>query len=195
MTTIQDPIEKFMCWWREARQDSPLKQKNAVCVSTIDEDGFPQGRFVDLKHVSEDGFVFCTELSSPKGQHIKNNDKTAMTIWWDHVGYQVRIVGVAEPIATELADHYWQTRSLIAQLVTTSFSQSECYDRPEELEPRLDEASLNLKDQTIARPETWGGFCVNPKSIEFLHFAETRLHIREKYIHCDGHWLHGYIQP
>lgn len=55
---MDNPITKFENWWQEALINSPLQQQSAVCVSTIDEDGFPSGRFVDLKSASEKGFVF-----------------------------------------------------------------------------------------------------------------------------------------
>ena len=84
---MDNPVSKFRNWWQKALYDSPLKQKSAVCVSTVNEDGFPVGRFVDLKSVGEDGFVFCTYLHSAKGKHIAHTPKVSMTVWWDHVGY------------------------------------------------------------------------------------------------------------
>ncbi len=104
-----------------------MQQKNAVCVSTIDEMGFPSGRFVDLKSVNDSGFVFCTYIDSVKGKEILRNPKVAMTVWWDHVGYQVRVVGVAEPIDETEADSYWTSRSRSAQLTTTAFEQVSCW--------------------------------------------------------------------
>ena len=57
---MNNPIEKFNDLWQQALLDSPLQQKSAVCVSTINAEGFPESRFVDLKKVDEQGFVFCT---------------------------------------------------------------------------------------------------------------------------------------
>nr|WP_314861698.1 pyridoxamine 5'-phosphate oxidase family protein [uncultured Undibacterium sp.] len=78
---MENPFEKFNTWWKSALTDSPLKQKNAVCISTIDSNGYPSGRFVDLKAVNELGFTFCTYLSSAKGEHINENAKIALTLW------------------------------------------------------------------------------------------------------------------
>lgn len=61
---MENPIEKFHQWWKLALANSPLQQKSAVCISTIDEDGFPNGRFVDLKSVDVDG------LPLPKAGYI-----------------------------------------------------------------------------------------------------------------------------
>lgn len=192
---MESPIIKFESWWKDALLNSPLQQKNAVCVSTIDERGFPAGRFVDLKSVSEEGFIFCTYFDSAKGNHIAHNSKVAITIWWDHVGYQIRIVGVAEVISDVEADDFWQTRSRSAQLTTTAFEQSKALESEDVLVARLQEASARLAGRPIPRPNNWGGYCIKPASIEFLAFRESRLHLRELF-ECNGNgWVKLLLQP
>jgi pyridoxamine 5'-phosphate oxidase len=44
----ENPFEKFNELWSNALSNSPLQQKSAVCISTIDSNGYPSGRFVDL---------------------------------------------------------------------------------------------------------------------------------------------------
>jgi pyridoxamine 5'-phosphate oxidase len=192
---MDNPISKFEHWWRQALTDSPLQQKSAVCISTIDANGFPTGRFVDLKSVSDKGFVFCTFLDSDKGKQIALNAKTAMTIWWDHVGYQIRIVGTAEAITDVEADGFWQTRSRSAQLTTTAFNQSEPLLAEDHLAIRLQDASVKLAGQPIPKPTNWGGYCIHPISIEFLTFRESRLHLRELYEHKGNGWVKQLLQP
>jgi len=192
---MDSPISKFDGWWQKALADSPLQEKSAVCVSTINEHGFPTGRFVDLKSVSERGFVFCTNLDSAKSKHIVRNPKAAMTIWWDHVGYQVRVVGTAEAISTVEADGFWQARSRRAQLTTTAFDQSEPLDSEGGLAMRLEEVAAEFDGQSISRPDTWSGYCIDPFSIEFLTFRESRLHLRELYERSRNGWIKQLLQP
>lgn len=192
---MDNPISKFESWWQEALADSPLQQKSAVCVSTIDEHGFPTGRFVDLKSVSEDGFVFCTYLDSDKGKHIARNAKASMTIWWDHLGYQIRVVGTAQAITANEADSFWQTRSRSAQLTTTAFEQSEALDSEDELAKRLQETAVKLAGQAVPKPDNWGGYCIKPVSIEFLTFQESRLHLRELFECRSNGWVKQLLQP
>ncbi|MCF6443015.1 pyridoxal 5'-phosphate synthase [Pseudoalteromonas luteoviolacea] len=192
---MDSPINKFKVWWQESKVDSPLKQKSAVCVSTIDEHGFPSGRFVDLKAVSEEGFVFCSYFDSAKGKHISHNPKSAMTFWWDHVGYQVRVIGHSQEISELEADSYWVTRTRSAQLTTTAFDQSAPLESEAFLDTRLNEALLQFGDQSVPRPKNWGGYIVKPVSIEFLTFRESRLHLRELYENSDGCWNKQLLQP
>ncbi|RPJ67660.1 hypothetical protein DRW07_06545 [Alteromonas sediminis] len=45
-------VSKLNAIWQAALKRSPLKQKSAVFVSTVDTDGYPQSRFVDLKRAN-----------------------------------------------------------------------------------------------------------------------------------------------
>lgn len=191
----QNPINKFSLWWQDALKGSPLKQKSAVCINTIDAEGFPNGRFVDLKQVDERGFVFCTYLNSQKGIEITANNKVSLTAWWDHIGYQVRVIGHAEPIENELADKFWCARTQNAQLTTQCFQQSQPMDKPEELQERFEDFIQEVDDKTISRPDIWGGFRINPVSIEFLTFRESRLHLREKFCKVASQWQKSFLQP
>lgn len=192
---MENPFEKFKTWWKNALTNSPLNQKSAVCISTIDSNGFPSGRFVDLKAVSELGFVFCTYLSSAKGEHLKENSKIALTLWWDHVGYQVRVIGLAEPIDKNEAVAYWKTRNKEAQLTTTAFEQSKKLENEEELRSRIEQISEMYLDSEVPKPNDWGGYIIRPQSIEFLTFRESRLHLRELYTLKEGKWTKSLLQP
>lgn len=186
--------EKFDIWWSQARNRSPLNQKSPICISTIDETGFPQGRFVDLKSVTEDGFIFCSDYNSAKGKHISLNSKVALTAWWDHVGYQVRVVGIANKISQELAQKFWETRSIDAQISTCAFEQSNELRPDIELESIFGEFKRKCH-KPLRKPSSWGGYIVAPISVEFLQFKENRLHLRDFYQLVDKSWLNSRLQP
>ena len=192
---MDNPICKFETWWKEALANSVLQQKSAVCLSTIDENGFPASRFVDLKSVSDAGFVFCTYFDSAKGKQIARNPKAAMTIWWDHVGYQIRVVGSAQVITDAEADCFWHSRSRSAQVITTAFEQSDVLDSESDLNKRLEASSTKYVGRPVPRPSNWGGYCIKPISIEFLRFYESRLHLRELFELKSNGWLKQLLQP
>ncbi len=191
----EDPIGKFKNWWEIAINDSPLKQLSAACVSTIDDDGYPAARFVDLKSVSNDGFVFCTNYDSNKGRDLARRPKTAMTIWWDHVGFQVRVTGVASSISNQLAAKFWESRSREAKLTTLCFRQSRSLEFESELELKLEKANEKHENTAIQKPENWGGYTISPQRIEFLTFNKNRLHLRELFEKSDGVWVKRLLQP
>lgn len=193
---MQDPILKFKGWWHEALTGSPLHQKSAVCVSTITKEGFPSGRFVDLKAADDSGFTFCTTLDSNKGKEIAVNPKVALTVWWDHMGYQVRITGNAVLISEIDALKYWSDRSRDAQLATAACNQSRPLESDEALAGELKKLESRYRDRPVPKPGNWGGYKVKPVSIEFLDFKENRLHKRELFEYTgEGLWNLARLQP
>lgn len=186
-------VKRLTHIWLSAKTDSPLEHKNAVCVSTIDLNGFPQSRFVDLKDINNIGFIFCTSYLSEKGRHLSLNPNVSLTAWWDHIGYQIRVVGKAEKISTELADKYWQKRNYEAQIATTCFEQSKLWDKPISVDEHFNHA-VGSSSGPIARPDTWGGFVVVPDVIEILTFKTNRVHLTEQYS-ADSLWAAQQLQP
>ena len=192
---MENPISKFNKWWEAAINDTPLRQKSAVCVATINNEGYPTGRFVDLKGVTEKGFTFCTYLDSNKGMEISANSKVAMTVWWDHVGLQVRIVGSAVALAEQEAMKFWGARSRDAQLTTLCSRQSQNLESETVLSEQLAKVDTLFYDKDVPKPDNWGGFTVEPVSIEFLTFNDNRLHFREFFRVRKGHWSKVLLQP
>lgn len=192
---MSNPIIKFKSCWDRAKSNSKLKYPSAVCVSTIDEHGFPSGRFVDLKSVNDSGFIFCTNLDSQKGNDIQRNPKVGLTFWWEVIGYQIRVNGLASQIPSTIAEKYWKTRSRDAQITTLSCKQSQLLLSELDLYKQFEEVKHNIGDMQIPKPENWGGFIVKPMSIEFLTFKESRLHIRELFISTGDKWEISLLQP
>jgi pyridoxamine 5'-phosphate oxidase len=192
---MENPISKFSEWWAVAKKNSPLKQKSAVCVSTIREDGFPSGRFVDLKAVDETGFKFCTHFDSHKGLEIASSPKVAISVWWDHVGFQVRVIGFAEKIPIEESTRYWMERSRSARIVSLASVQSGVLNDEHDLVERIESLTKEYEDMDIPKPDNWGGYVVKPVSIEFLTFRDSRLHVRELFSLVDERWSVKLLQP
>lgn len=193
---MQDPIEKFNQCWAQARENSPLNQKSAICVTTIDAQGYPSSRFVDLKFASAEGFIFCTHLSSAKAQDIQANPKGSMCIWWDHRGLQVRLKGTLAPISATQAHIYWAERGKEAQLTSLSFMQSHPLADETHLAQTLQNSQAQYQNSAVPRPLNWGGFQLLPHEMEFLTFQESRLHLREQYLRTHhSNWTYGLLQP
>lgn len=190
-----DPIAQFCDLWKVATQNSPLKQKNAVCISTLNSNGYPEGRFVDLKEVSHSGFLFCSYLNSNKGEQISANPKVAMTVWWDHIGCQIRILGNAKEAPRQTAERHWKNRSKDAQTTTSCFEQSRPIDSEGKMIIQFENTQKEFKDKNVPKPENWGGYIISPISIEILTFKESRLHLREFYKLENDIWYLTLLQP
>jgi pyridoxamine 5'-phosphate oxidase len=69
---MKDPIALFQAWLQEAIE-AKLKEPTAMTVATVDVDGHPDARMLLLKGCDERGFVFFTNLESPKARALLND--------------------------------------------------------------------------------------------------------------------------
>src|SRR5688572_13582363 len=90
--TPENPLELFNEWF-ELVIDKNLQEPNAMCLSTVSEDGRPSSRIVLLRNCDENGFVFFTNRDSHKGAHLLKNPKAALNFFWPDLHKQVRIEG------------------------------------------------------------------------------------------------------
>ncbi|MBC3765562.1 pyridoxine/pyridoxamine 5'-phosphate oxidase [Neptunicella marina] len=194
-TVTENPLEKFNHYWDKAKQHSPLSQKSAVNISTVDPQGFPQSRFVDLKEVHKQGLVFCTRFDSSKGKDIELNNKVALTAWWDHIGIQIRVSGVAHKTSVQASDQYWNSRSQSARVISILSKQSHVLDDPHALYEQVDNELASNPGRELARPDNWGGYLIEPVKVEFLTFKKSRLHVRELFTKTQQTWSYCLLHP
>jgi len=171
-----DPLVQFRRWMEEAIQAEAL-EVNAMCLSTISEDGFPNARIVLLKELDE-GFVFFTNYASSKGKELSASPKASLTFFWPEIERQVRVVGTVEKISEKESDTYFFSRPISSQIGAWASPQSqEIIDRSviEESQKRLTE---EFKKTPIKRPVHWGGYRLLPHRIEFWQGRSSRLHDR-----------------
>jgi pyridoxamine 5'-phosphate oxidase len=192
---LTDPLVLFRDWFADARATSPLQHPGAVCVSTVDSHGAPDARFVDLKQVTDEGFVFCTRLDSAKGLALTRDPRVALTFWWAHIERQVRVAGTARRISDGEADSFFQQRSRDAQLISSVSQQSAPLSELVVIEQRVSQLEHELAGASVQRPREWGGYVVIPSRIEFLTFQATRMHERRLFSRTSAGWEQGLLQP
>ena len=191
---LENPIELFRAWFDEARQCG-LREPTAMCLSTSTPEGAPSSRMVLLKAVDDRGFVFYTNLGSRKGQQIAANPNVALNFYWMPLGKQVRIEGIAEPVASEEADTYFASRDRQSQIGAYASKQSHPIEGYFELERRAAEFALKFGVGKVPRPEFWSGYRVLPSAIEFWMEKPFRLHERLVYTRTESCWTTQWLFP
>ena len=112
---MKNPIALFQTWLQEA-VDSGLKEPTAMTVATVDANGQPDARMLLLKGCDERGFLFFTNMESPKARALLNDPRTALCFYWAQIDRQVRIRGRATVVSSEEADAYFATRPRLSQI-------------------------------------------------------------------------------
>jgi len=189
----ENPIKLFSDWFNNADSKSNEIEPNAMSLSTIDLNGVPITRVVLLKKFSNDGFVFCTNYSSRKGKSITKNPNVCISFFWSSLEQQVIINGKASKVSEVDSDNYFNSRPIGSRLGSIISNQSEVIPSREYLENKF--KKNNLENNSVKRPRNWGGYIVDPTSIEFWQGRENRLHDRILYKKENNIWNYVRLSP
>ena len=182
-----DPEEKL-------EQNDP----NAICVSSVDTEGMPNGRYVLLKDVSANGFLFYTNLKSQKGKELFGSKKGALTWWSRAQNKSVRVQGSVKQVSDEVANNYWSTRKEDAKISAILSKQSEEVTSRDQLEAEFTKLKAEYAGKEIPRPDHWSGVIISPQKIEFWEATDeytSRLHNRFVFELQNDQWVTKRLYP
>ncbi|GAB4033387.1 pyridoxamine 5'-phosphate oxidase [Spirosoma gilvum] len=191
---LPDPVAQFRVWFDAALQ-AKVPEPNAMHISTVTNEGRPDGRIVLLKDVSDAGFTFYTNYESRKGRELTGHPFACLTFFYPELERQIRIEGWVEKVSSEESDAYFSIRPRGSQIGAWVSHQSEVIDSRAVLESRQRELEAQFAGQTVPRPPYWGGFRVVPDAIEFWQGRPSRLHDRIRYRKADGAWVIERLSP
>ena len=188
-----DPMVLFEQWQRDASV-AGLADPTGVVVATVQPDGSIRQRFVLLKGVSEDGFVFFTNYNSDKAEALAQNDRSSMLFPWNELDRQVSVSGKVEKITESESDAYFAARPRASQIAAWTSQQSQPIASRGALEAQYQATLARFDGGDVPRPGHWGGFKLVPERIEFWQGGEDRLHDRFVYHYANG-WSRLRLQP
>lgn len=189
-----EPLDFFKTWLSEAVSQG-VPEANAVCLCTLGENEYPDGRMVLIKEVSPQGLIFYTNYESRKGRQLAQVPKASMIFWWEPLKRQVRLTGTVKQISSEHSDAYFASRPRESQLGAWASDQSRRLSERDDLSESLREAGERFP-KTVPRPPHWGGLVLIPHRVEFWQGRTSRLHDRFCYQrHRGGEWEVERLMP
>lgn len=189
-----DPIEQFKIWLDESLK-AMLPEPNAMTLSTVDSDQKPHSRIVLLKGIEKNGFIFYTNYKSDKGRDIESNPNVSLCFLWKELERQVRIEGVAKKISSEASEEYFVSRPVKSQIGAVASEQSSVIENRAILEEKFEALTKLYSTGHVPMPDHWGGYVVEPTSIEFWQGRRSRLHDRIKYEKEKKNWIIKRLAP
>jgi len=191
----RDPFRQFEQWFQEA-EAAKLPEPNAMICSLANRSGVPSCRTVLLKGLDGRGFVFYSNYESRKGRELAENPRASLLFPWIAQERQVIVEGSVARLSREESDAYFHSRPHASQLAAWASPQSSVIVGRNVLDEAFKTLDKKYAGQEIPMPPYWGGYRVQPDTVEFWQGRHGRLHDRLRYRReQNGDWAVDRLAP
>jgi len=180
-----NPIAFFHKWFDEGIL-AKISEVNAMTLATVDQHGKPHARIVLLKGVEQGAFVFFTNYLSAKGHQIGAQSHVSLLFFWKELERQVRIEGIAEMLDEAESTAYFNSRPFMSRVGAWASPQSTPIEGRAQLERLFEECRQRFAGGEVPCPPHWGGYRLEPETIEFWQGRRSRLHDRFRFTRSGG---------
>jgi pyridoxamine 5'-phosphate oxidase len=185
--------EQLARWLADAGA-AELTEPNAVVLATADSQGRPSGRTVLLKQYDERGLTIFTNYTSRKARELDANPYASLVLPWVELQRQVVACGRVVRVTPEESAVYFRSRPRGAQLSAWASHQSSVIASRAELERRRAELEQQFGAE-IPVPDFWGGYRIEPETVEFWQGRPDRLHDRLQFRRDGERWVVERLSP
>jgi len=170
------------------------KAIEAISISSFNKEiSEVDSRYVNLKFISNDKFIFFSNYESTKAASFNSHNQIAALIYWSSINVQIRIKAKIKRTTDEFNQKYFSTRSEEKNALAISSNQSKPINSYNQVKENYNKSLKN--DDLKKCPEFWGGYSFTPYYFEFWEGHESRINKREVFDKIDGVWKHSFLQP
>ena len=174
--------------------DAGQKGIEAISISSYNKEvNEVDSRYVNLKFISNDEFIFFSNYDSPKASSFISHDQIAVLVYWPSINVQIRMKAKIKRTTDEYNQNYFFNRSEEKNALAISSNQSKPIDSYSQVKENYNKSLKN--DDLKKCPEFWGGYSFTPYYFEFWEGHDSRLNKREAYEKSDDSWKHLILQP
>lgn len=170
------------------------KSIEAISISSFNKEMYEvDSRYVNLKIVTDDEFIFFSNYGSSKASSFKSHNQIAALIYWSSINVQIRMKAKIKKTSNEYNQKYFFNRSEEKNALAISSNQSKQIDSYYQVKENY---SKSLKNDDLKKcPEFWGGYSFTPYYFEFWEGHESRINKREIFEKIDDVWKNSFLQP
>ena len=174
--------------------DAGQKGIEAISISSYNKDlNEVESRYVNLKFITNDKFIFFTNYDSPKASAFSSLNQIAALAYWPSINVQIRMKARIKKTSNEYNQNYFFDRSEEKNALAISSNQSKLIDSYNKVKENYNKSLKN--DDLKKCPEYWGGFSFTPYYFEFWEGHESRINKREVFDKIDDVWKQSFLQP
>ena len=191
--SLEIPYQLFKDKYDEAL-NAGQRNIEAISISSYNKEvAEVDSRYVNLKFIINDEFIFFSNYKSPKALSFKNHNQIAVLLYWPSINTQIRMKAKIKKTSIEFNQRYFFDRAREKNALAISSNQSNRINSYNLVKENYEKSLKN--DDLKKYPKYWGGYSFSPYEIEFWEGNDFRLNKRNLYIKDNTSWNHFILEP
>ena len=188
-----EPYKKLYDLYRKSLNKDQQTIEALLVASFCPEKNTSDARYVNLKFIDNNEFIFFSNYNSPKSKQFNSNNRISCVLYWSSIYTQIRMKGTIKKTPKTFNEEYFKNRAPNKNALAISSNQSEKIESYTKVLKNYEDTLTN--NNLTKCPEYWGGFSFKPNYFEFWEGHEKRLNKRVVYKKKEGKWDKYFIQP
>tara|TARA_B100000927_G_scaffold175988_1_gene141805 strand:+ start:16589 stop:17185 length:597 start_codon:yes stop_codon:yes gene_type:complete len=190
---LEKPYQLFKEKYDEAL-NAGNKGIEAIIISSFNKEiNEVDSRYVNLKFILNDEFIFFSNYKSSKASSFNSHNQIAALLYWSSINIQIRMKAQIKKTSKEFNQKYFFERSEEKNALAISSNQSKPIDSYDQVKENYNKSFES--DDLKKCPEYWGGYSFTPYYFEFWEGNENRLNKRESFALSNKVWTYSILQP
>ena len=189
-----EPYKVFKKYFESAVN---INQNNieVICISSWDNNtNEVESRFVNLKYIIDEDWIFFSNYSSKKAQNFTDHPQISALIYWNKLNIQIRMKAEIFKTSESFSNSHFCKRTDEKNALAISSKQSQKIESYSNVIENYEKV-LSRKSTNIQRPAYWGGYSFKPYYFEFWEGNDNRLNKRKVYSKNENQWHKYFLQP
>ena len=139
-----EPYKVFSNYFNEAAK-CHQKSIDAIAISSLNSSlNEVSSRFVNLKYIIGDEWIFFSNYKSPKAKDFESHDQISALIFWESINIQIRLKAKIFKSSKKISDDHFMKRSKEKNSLAISSSQSQIISSYEDVKEKYFDVRNNL---------------------------------------------------
>jgi pyridoxamine 5'-phosphate oxidase len=188
-----EPYQQFQKDYFDAEEaNQPLI--HAIAISSFNKTlNEVESRFVNLKYIEGEEWIFFSNYNSPKARSFQSHDQISAMFYWSTTNIQIRMKANIKETNKERSDEHFQSRQKEKNALAIASNQSQPISSFETVKSKFTDTLENA--DLRKRPDYWGGFSFTPYYFEFWRGSDFRLNHRNAFSKVEDGWESSILEP
>ena len=189
-------VEPYQQFHKDYLDAEKAKQPliHAIAISSFNKTlNEVESRFVNLKYIEGEEWIFFSNYNSPKAKSFQSHDQISAMFYWSTTNVQIRMQAKIKETNKERSDEHFKSRQKEKNALAIASNQSQRISSFESVKSKF---TKTLENADLGkRPDYWGGFSFTPYYFEFWRGSDFRLNHRKAFSKTKDGWESSILEP